>query len=39
MAFDKLLLGKKAKKKEVGGAAKKHGKKHNKKHHRKHKKA
>ena len=39
MAFDKLMLGKKAKKKEVGcGAKKAHGKHHHKKHH-KHKKA
>ncbi|MER6121812.1 hypothetical protein ABT173_03760 [Streptomyces sp. NPDC001795] len=40
MAFDKIMLGKKAKKKEAGCAAKEgHKKNHHKKHHRKHKKA
>jgi hypothetical protein len=40
VAFDKLMLVKKAKKKEVGCAAKEaHGKHQHKKHHRKHKKA
>jgi hypothetical protein len=38
MAFDKLMLGKKAKKKAAGGAKKAHGKHHHKKNH-KHKKA
>ena len=38
MAFDKLMLGKKAKKKAAGGAKKAHGKHNHKKNH-KHKKA